>query len=178
MGGTHSQMAAKAKERYRRYFSIKTSLGVLSTISPLSRKSAWKIVRGGVLSYHPSVIVLYSYTRYPKSTPPGCRPSRTLDRDGGRLATTPRERAGKWGTWGGLRGTKTRDRSKSPDKPSSHCTVRLLDELNCCEGLINFTSVRDRLLSGPTLLPFSAWYHIYCCGKSVYLVRITRTYKR
>ena len=46
-----------ALEIIRREGCIDASPVVFSTPSPLSRNIGFKIVRGGVLSYHPSVIV-------------------------------------------------------------------------------------------------------------------------
>ena len=56
----HAQQKWWLLERFCREGCVDASLGVFSTPSPLSRNpSALKIVRGGVLSYHPSVIVFY-----------------------------------------------------------------------------------------------------------------------
>ena len=50
-----------ASGRSHRGLATGASLGVFSTPSPLSRKSASKFAPGGVLCYHPGVILLVLY---------------------------------------------------------------------------------------------------------------------
>ena len=61
MGHTHTQQknVGFGKKIRREILHRRISLVVISTPSPLSRNPDLKIVRGGVLSYHPSVIVFY-----------------------------------------------------------------------------------------------------------------------